>query len=405
MSDLTLGRDALATLFPFHLRLDAALRITAVSPVLRRLMPELEQGGAFADHFIVDRPVLRLSFQAMADCQRVLFLLRARHRPAAPELLLHGQMLHFPARDAEACPELLFVGNPRLRSLDDMKRLGLTMRDFAVDSTLTDYLVLIRTQQSAIAEAQRLAADLARARDAAQMASNQKSEFLANMSHELRTPLNAILGFSEMITGELAGPVPAAYRGYAADIHTSGRLLLAIINDILDMARIEAGYHALDEDIVSLNDIVRECLHLLEPRAEEREITLAYHTDLPGLQLHADARALKQICLNLLANAVKFNKWDGDVRVSVTRRDGWLAIIFADTGQGIAEEDRPRLFRPFQQAGAATARTSGGTGLGLSITRSLVEMHGGRIELASEPGKGSTFTVLLPWHRVVEALA
>jgi signal transduction histidine kinase len=397
LSDLSLDEDALATLFPFHFRLDAALRITAVSPTLTRLMPELKAGDAFTDHFLLERPVLRLNFQAMAECRRVMFLLRAKRPLDAPELVLRGQMLHFPAGN-----ELLYVGNPRVRDLDDMKRLELTMRDFAVDSTLTDYLILIRTQQSALAEAQRLAGDLAKARDAALMASNQKSEFLANMSHELRTPLNAILGFSEMITNQMAGPLNEAYQGYAADIHKSGRLLLAIIGDVLDMARIEAGYHTLDEDILSVDELIGECIHLLEPRAEEREITLSYRTDLPGARLRADGRALKQICLNLLSNAVKFNKWDGEVRVSVTRNDdGQLAIAFADTGQGIAAEDLPRLFRPFQQAGATTARTSGGTGLGLSITRTLVEMHGGKITLASELGKGSTFTVLLPGDRVV----
>ena len=397
MSDLSLDEDALATLFPFHFRLDATLRFTAISPTLARLMPDLRIGDAFTDHFLLERPVLRLSFKALAECRRVMFLLRAKRPLDAPELLLRGQMLHFPAGN-----ELLYVGNPRVRDLDDMKRLELTMRDFAVDSTLTDYLILIRTQQSALAEAQRLAGDLAKARDAALMASNQKSEFLANMSHELRTPLNAILGFSEMITNQMAGPLNDAYQGYAADIHKSGRLLLAIIGDVLDMARIEAGYHTLDEDILSLDELIGECIHLLEPRAEEREITLSYRTDLPGVRLQADSRALKQICLNLLSNAVKFNKWDGEVRVTVSRYDeGQLAIAFVDTGQGIAAEDLPRLFRPFQQAGATTARTSGGTGLGLSITRTLVEMHGGKITLTSELGKGSSFTVLLPGERIV----
>ena len=397
MSVLSLDAAALATLFPFHFRLDAALRVIAVSPVLARLMPDLGPGADLLAHFQIERPVLRPSFATLADCHRVMFLLRGRRRPGQPELLLRGQMMAFP--DAS---ELLFVGNPRLRELADMKQLGLTMRDFSVDSTLTDYLILIRTQQTALAEAQRLAADLAQARDVAQMASNSKSEFLANMSHELRTPLNAILGFSEMITNQLAGPIPPKYQVYAEDIHKSGRLLLAIIDDVLDMARIEAGYHTLEDDIVEVDDIVRECLHLLEARAEEREISLAYASDLPGVRIRADGRAMKQICLNLLSNAVKFNKWDGEVDIRFTRNGAdHLALIFKDTGLGIPTEDLPRLFRPFQQAGATTTRSFGGTGLGLSITRTLVEMHGGRIELASELGAGSTFTVLLPVERLV----
>jgi signal transduction histidine kinase len=397
VSVLSLDAAALATLFPFHFRLDASLRFIAVSPVLARLMPDLGPGADLLTHFQIERPVLRPSFATLADCHRVMFLLRACRRPGQPELLLRGQMMAFP--DTR---ELLFVGNPRLRELADMKQLGLTMRDFSVDSTLTDYLILIRTQQTALAEAQRLATDLAQARDVAQMASNSKSEFLANMSHELRTPLNAILGFSEMITNQLAGPIPPNYQGYADDIHKSGRLLLAIIDDVLDMARIEAGYHTLDDDIVEVDDIVRDCLHLLEARAEEREITLAYASDLPGVRIRADGRAMKQICLNLLSNAVKFNKWDGEVEIRFTRNGAdHLALIFRDTGLGIPTEDLPRLFRPFQQAGATTTRNFGGTGLGLSITRTLVEMHGGRIELASELGAGSTFTVLLPAERLV----
>nr|WP_298686827.1 ATP-binding protein [uncultured Dongia sp.] len=397
MSSVTLDEGALATLFPFHFRLDAALCIVALSPVLGRLMPDLRAGAAFADHFVMERPVLRPSFAAFSDCHRVMFLLRAKRGLDQEELLLRGQMMFLPATD-----ELLFVGNPRVRELADLKRLDLTMRDFPPDSTLTDYLILIRTQQTALAEAQRLASDLAKARDAAQMASNSKSEFLANMSHELRTPLNAILGFSEMITGQMAGPISDNYQGYAADIHKSGHLLLAIINDVLDMARIEAGYHTLEDEKVLVDEVVRDCIHLLEARAEEREITLGYHSDLPGTHIRADARALKQICLNLLSNAVKFNKWDGDVRVRFTRRgDAHLALIFEDTGLGIPTEDLPRLFRPFQQAGATTTRTFGGTGLGLSITRTLVEMHGGRIELASTLDQGSIFTVLLPVERLV----
>lgn len=402
MSALTLSEAALATLFPFHFRLGRALTFLSISPVLRRLMPDLQPGGALTDHFLIERPVLRPSFDALADCPKLMFLLRAKRGLDAEDLLLRGQMMFF----AET-QELLFVGNPRVRELADLKRLSLTMRDFPPDSTLTDYLVLIRTQQTALAEAQRLATDLAKARDAAQMASNSKSEFLANMSHELRTPLNAILGFSEMIMSQLAGPIPENYQSYAADIHKSGHLLLLIINDVLDMARIEAGYHTLEDEIVELDEIVRECIHLLQARAEEREITLHYRSDLPGAKIRADARAMKQICLNLLSNAVKFNKWDGEVRIRFRRQtdghgaDGHLALSFADTGLGIPTEDLPRLFRPFQQAGATTTRTFGGTGLGLSITRTLVEMHGGRIDLDSTLDEGSTFTVLLPGERLV----
>jgi signal transduction histidine kinase len=394
---VTLDDDALAIFCPFHFRLDRDLRFTAISPVLARLLPELAAGALFVEQFHLERPIIKIDFAAMADCARVMFLLRARQRPGQQDLILRGQMLYLAATD-----DLLFVGNPRVRDLGDLKRLGLTMRDFAVDSTLPDYLVLIQTQQTALDEAQRLALDLARARDAALMASNSKSEFLANMSHELRTPLNAILGFSDMIRSQLAGPLTGTYQQYADDIHTSGQLLLLIINDVLDMARIEAGYHQLDEDHVDVDVIMRDCIHLLAGRAAEHAIAITFDNQLPDRMIKADARAIKQICLNLLSNAIKFNKRGGSVEISLgSEEERGLIWRFSDSGIGIPDADQPRLFRPFQQAGATVARRVGGTGLGLSITRNLVELHGGSIELQSALDQGSTFTVILPGHRLV----
>jgi two-component system cell cycle sensor histidine kinase PleC len=276
------------------------------------------------------------------------------------------------------------------------------MRDFAVDSTLPDYLVLSQVQQTALDDAQRLAIDLAQARDTALMASNSKSEFLANMSHELRTPLNAILGFSDLMRAQLAGPLSDTYRGYANDIHTSGHLLQLIVDDVLDMARIEAGYHQLDEVEVDLDAITRDCMRLLAMRASEQAVSMVADTQVQPCLIKADSRAIKQICLNLLSNAIKFNRPGGTVEISITGdRHRGLIWRFSDSGIGIPPGDQPRLFRPFQQAGASVKKRVGGTGLGLSITRSLVELHGGHIELTSAIDQGSTFSVIMPGHRMI----
>jgi two-component system cell cycle sensor histidine kinase PleC len=234
----------------------------------------------------------------------------------------------------------------------------------------------------------------------AEGANQAKSEFLANMSHELRTPLNAINGFSEIMLAEMFGPLgDARYKDYAQDILNSGQHLLALINDILDMSKIEAGKMALSFEQVTVEDLAEEAARLVRTRAEAAGLTLTL--ELPPLpEIEADYRAVKQILLNLLSNAVKFTPRGGRVWISAERVEGDIVrIAVRDTGIGIAAEDLERLARPFEQIESQQAKTQQGTGLGLALSKALVEMHGGLLTLESAPGQGTVASFSLPVRR------
>jgi two-component system cell cycle sensor histidine kinase PleC len=243
----------------------------------------------------------------------------------------------------------------------------------------------------------------------AEQASQAKSDFLANMSHELRTPLNAINGFSEIMAGEMYGPVgDPRYRDYARDILSSGQHLLALINDILDMSKIEAGKLSLRFEPVCLEEIAEDALRLVRNRADAAGLSLVLDfVDLPDVE--ADHRAVKQVLLNLLSNAIKFTPRGGKVTVRAELRDDPLGqrvrIGVQDTGIGISPADLERLARPFEQVESQHSKTTQGTGLGLALTKSLVEMHGGLLDLKSAPGQGTLASFALPVRQSRPAVA
>lgn len=244
------------------------------------------------------------------------------------------------------------------------------------------------------------------ARRRAEEANLAKSRFLATMSHELRTPLNAILGFSEVIKNEVLGPVGSdTYKEYAGDIHESGTHLLNLINEILDISRIEAGKHELHEEAVRLTYIVENACHMIDIKAKNKGVTITsqFEVDLP--QLWADERALRQITLNLLSNALKFTPSGGriDIKVGWTQLGGQYLSI-KDTGPGIPEEEIPIVLSSFGQGSIAIKSAEQGTGLGLPIVQALVDMHGGKFELKSKLREGTEVIATFPKQRVLEIM-
>jgi signal transduction histidine kinase len=229
-----------------------------------------------------------------------------------------------------------------------------------------------------------------------EIANQHKSDFLANMSHELRTPLNAIIGFSEVLLEKMFGEVNDKQLDYLQDIHSSGKHLLSLINDILDLSKIEAGRMELDVADFDLRSALENAITLVKERAQRHGIALGLDVDPSLGNFRGDERKFKQILLNLLSNAVKFTPEGG--KVDVVARPGANAIEFSvsDTGVGIAASDQELVFEEFKQVGTDYTRKAEGTGLGLALTRRFVELHGGKIWLASEPGKGSTFTFTIP---------
>jgi len=241
--------------------------------------------------------------------------------------------------------------------------------------------------------AQEVALETARAEAEAQSAG--KTRFLANMSHELRTPLNAVLGFSDMMRQGLFGPLTPKYAEYAASIHEAGGHLLDLINDVLDVSKIEAERYELALERFDAREVLSAAVALVRVQAADRNVDLA--AVLPGepILVTADRRALKQIALNLLSNAIKFTPSTGSVTVTADAVGPYLELVVSDTGVGIAAEDIARLGRPFEQAGGSEQRAQG-TGLGLSLVRALAELHGGRMSVESTLGEGSAVTVRLP---------
>ena len=283
--------------------------------------------------------------------------------------------------------------------LGDITAMKLAERDLQVRVEELQRAKALSDRQSAqLAE---LAERLAEAKEVADAANRTKSEFLANMSHELRTPLNAIMGFSEVIKNELFGAVGVPqYKQYSGDIYESGAHLLAIINDILDLSKVEAGKFDLNETEIHVSELCRSVLHIVKGRANDAGITLVKGLPEKLPYLVADPRTLKQMLLNLLSNAIKFTGSGGTVDLVVSLQDdGGFRFDVRDTGIGIPREHFKTVLSPFGQVDTAHARDHQGTGLGLPLVKAFVEMHGGRLEIDSEVDEGTTVSLFFPPER------
>ena len=249
-----------------------------------------------------------------------------------------------------------------------------------------------------------LARELSAAKITAEVANRTKSEFLANMSHELRTPLNAIIGFSEAMSAAVFGPLSGRYREYAKDIHSAGSHLLEILNDILDLSKIEAGRLELCDDRMGIQEVFDACRRMVIERAGAAGLTVEFRPT--SLEMRADELRVKQALLNVVANAIKFTPSGGRITVAAAPTPiGEIRISVEDTGIGIAAEDISLVLEPFGQVASAQTRVQQGTGLGLPLVRRLVELHGGRITLDSELGEGTTVTLIFPRDRTIGVVA
>jgi len=337
---------------------------------------------------------------------------RLRQRPIRPgrdsingRVLLERRPIHVP--DVRADPQygrhdLVELGGFRsvlsVPMLRDGEAIGLisltgttpfTDKQMEVVTTFADQAVIAIENVRLFKEIEEKSAQL-------EVANKHKSDFLANMSHELRTPLNAIIGFSEVLMEKMFGEVNEKQGEYLKDIHESGKHLLSLINDILDLSKIEAGRMELDLAAFHLPTAISNAMTLIRERAQRHGIELGLEVDPQLGEFQADERKVKQILLNLLSNAVKFTPEGGRVDVSARQFDGKVEVAVRDTGIGIAPEDQAAVFEEFKQVGSDAARKAQGTGLGLALTRRFVELHGGEIRVESAPGKGSTFRFTLP---------
>jgi signal transduction histidine kinase len=288
---------------------------------------------------------------------------------------------------------------------DEMDQLALNFNEMLSEIELRDKDLLVRQNQL-----HQLAEELTRlnvqhhqiveSNRRLEEISQSKSDFLANMSHELRTPLNAVVGFSEVLQDQLFGPINQKQQEYIHNILTSGRHLLSLISDILDLSKVESGKMELELSDFSLRETVDASLMMLKEKALKGGMSLgADFAPQADVQIFADQRKLKQILFNLLSNAVKFTQKDGSVKVSTLRYGDVIEITVADTGIGIKEEDIPKLFQAFTQLESVYTKQYEGTGLGLALTRQLVELHGGRIWVESTFGEGSRFSFTIPMLR------
>jgi signal transduction histidine kinase len=261
----------------------------------------------------------------------------------------------------------------------------------------SDFNDMVAILVETLREEQHVAQELQRKTVELEEANRHKSHFLANVSHELKTPLNAIIGFADILAAEHHGELNEKQLDYTRRMHSAGEHLLVMISDLIDIARIDADAMTLQGETFDVNDVIAQAIDLVTPQSQLKSHTLTFVPISPALSPELDPRRFKQIIVNLLSNAVKFTAQDGMIKVAIEKEADTFCVSVADTGVGIAADDRERVFEDFVQLDSALHRQHEGTGIGLPLCRRLAEMMNGRIELDSEPGKGSTFRVFLPF--------
>ena len=411
-ADFMIDREQFSKLFPFYFLVDANMRVLQTGAVLARICPQFCVGQELNDHFSL--------FDLSSDrAQRITPELISRRKTApfvfksaSPDLSLRLQAMVL--RDPE---RYLFLGSPWVRALKEMQLLQLVLNDFALHDSTVDLLQITQTNditkkdlRASISNLEQRVADrtaeLSLANSELSRVMRSKDDFLSAMSHELRTPLNAVLGLSESLAEGVYGEMNAKQAQSINTIAESGRHLLSLINDLLDIAKIGAGKMELDLKKANVEDMCQASLRLVLEQAQKKNLKLTLAMDNKSVMLTADERRLKQILVNLLSNAVKFTPDGGSVTLETKCDVESESLVFSvrDTGIGIATEDLKRLFSPFTQLDSKLSRLYAGTGLGLTLVLKLVELHGGSVAVESEIGKGSCFTVRIPCKGLENAI-
>ncbi len=387
---LLMDEPLLDYLFPCRLHTSSDHRIVAAGPSLIRWHGAALIGARIADEFEILRPR-----RATLVSAHTLFILRSKRIPA---LTIRGGVV---AASTGGLHLLLgAVPTDAIRSAVDIKH-----SDFAPSDGATELLISLQTRDALLEETRALTRQLADARDAAESANRLKSLFLASMSHELRTPLNAIIGYTEMVEEEIEGTDAAGSAQDVQKVLVAARHLLHLINEVLDLAKIEAGKAEANLTEVDFPELLYEVADTIQPmvRKHDNQLVVDIAPDLGAG--HSDPLKLRQCLLNLLGNAAKFTS-HGEIRLTAKRsadNASLIEITVADTGIGMSSAQLQNLFQPFGQATATTARVYGGTGLGLVITRRLAELMGGDVSVRSIEGEGSSFTLQIPEHAPIAA--
>ena len=418
-ADFMIDSEQFSRLFPFYFLLDANMRVLQIGAVLARICPQFRVGQELNDHFSLfdlskDRAD-RITPELISRRKTGIFIFKS----ASSNLSLRLQAMTL--RDPE---RYLFLGSPWVRALKEMQLLQLVLNDFAPHDSTVDLLQITQTnditKKDLITSITNLAqlnknleqivdnrtAELSLANTELSRVMRSKDDFLSAMSHELRTPLNAVLGLSESLAEGVYGDMNVKQVQSINTIAESGRHLLSLINDLLDLAKIGAGKMELELDNANVEDVCQASLRFVLEQAQKKNLKLTLAMDNKSVMLTTDVRRLKQILVNLLSNAVKFTPDGGSVTLETKCDLESESLMFSvrDTGIGIATEDLKRLFSPFTQLDSKLSRQYAGTGLGLTLVMKLVELNGGSVAVESEIGKGSCFTVRIPCKGLENAI-
>lgn len=385
LSGLTLSQREMHAIFPFHIAVGSDDEVVSVGAALARVAPEIRPGVVLQQVVSAVRPADAFARSGWDVAPTRLYTLRV----GSSGMMLRGQMQRVGAAR-------VFLGSPWLTDAAELERYGLTLADFAIHDPTLDLLSVLQLQKIAVDDLQRLASRLREQSASMEQVARAKDAFLASMSHELRTPLTGILGLAESMIQEAAGPITDQQRRYLEIVRTSGARLLDLVNDILDLAKIQAGQAQLDKYLCPVSEICAASLEAIQSKAEAKGQKISFENLVPGESIIVDGRRIKQVIDNLLENASKFTPKGGEFGLRVSSEVAQVRFEIWDRGIGIAPDEMKKLFVAFVQLDARLARRYDGTGLGLVLVKLLVEMHGGRAMATSEPGSGSCFSFVLP---------